>query len=117
MSKYHNEVKDTIQAITNKGFKLIKVDWDRGYGTEDGEDYIDCKDGNVGKATEAVLAVDDCHLFLESPSGDEVYVYFVLGNEPGVAVNDWLMPSDLNERAALDAAITEVSEKYDPDYA
>ena len=32
MSEYYNEVSETIQGIVNNGFKLIKVDYDRGYG-------------------------------------------------------------------------------------
>jgi len=39
-------------------------------------------------------------------------VFFVLGNDDGEAVNDWLIPSDKDEAAALEAAISEVSDKY-----
>tara|TARA_R100000655_G_scaffold76009_2_gene114975 strand:- start:1625 stop:1978 length:354 start_codon:yes stop_codon:yes gene_type:complete len=112
MNKYYNEVSETIQGIVNNGFELIKVDYDRGYGETEGEDYIDCSAGNIGEAVDAVLAVDDCHLYLKTPSSDEVWVYFVLGNEPGECVNDWVAPSDLNERSALNAAISEVYDKY-----
>ena len=112
MNKYYNEVSDTIKAIVNNGFELIKVDYERGFGEDEGHDYIDCRAGNIAKATEAILAVDESHLFIKTPSGDEVWVYFVLGNGLGEGVNDWVMPDDLNERAALEAAISEVSDKY-----
>lgn len=112
MSEYYNEVSETIQGIVNNGFKLIKVDYDRGYGETEGEDYIDCSAGNIGKAVDAVLAVDECHLYLKTPSGDEVWVYFVLGNDRGECVNDWIAPSDLNERERLHSAIEEVYNKY-----
>ena len=36
----------------------------------------------------------------------------MLGNGLGEGVNDWVIPDDLNERAALEAAISEVSDKY-----
>lgn len=112
MNTYYNEVSETIQGIVNNGFELIKVDYERGYGETEGEDYIDCSAGNIGEAVDAVLAVDECHLYLKTPSGGEVWVRFVLGNGPGLAVNDWTISTDLNEQAALSAAITEVCNKY-----
>lgn len=114
MNKYYNEVRETIRAVMNSGFKLIKVDYDCGYGTEQGHDFIYCKAGNsLLKATEAILAVDESHLFIKTPSGDEVWVYFVLGNEAGLAVNDWSIPSDKDEAEALKAAISDVSDKWE----
>ena len=121
MNKYYNEVSDTIKAIVNNGFELIKVDYERGFGKDEGHDYVDCRpiwgwaaidEKLIRNATDAVLAVDEAHLYIKTPKGGEQWVFFVLGNDDGEAVNDWLIPSDKDEAAALEAAISEVSDKY-----
>tara|TARA_Y100000588_G_scaffold382319_1_gene469558 strand:+ start:3318 stop:3680 length:363 start_codon:yes stop_codon:yes gene_type:complete len=116
MNRYYNEVNDTIEAIVNSGFKLLRVHWDVegpfiGRAVE-GYDYIDCSDGYIHRATDAILAVDESMLNIKTPKGEELWVCFVLGNDDGEAVADWSIPSDEEEDGILETAIWRVANKY-----
>lgn len=112
MNKYYNEVKDTISEVVSKGFTVDRVDFSRGFGCYEGVDYIDASSGDLSKATDAVLLCDESHLMISTPKGDKTWIYFVLGNELGEAVNDWGIPFDADEANVLWEAISKVSDRY-----
>lgn len=113
---YKGEVEANVQAIEDAGFRLRRVDYENGYGTEEGVDMVTTT--TVDAAVDAILAVESGWLYVGTPTVDgdsvrqEVWIYFVLGNESGVVVNDWLIPSDQELADLLDHTLTLVSDKW-----
>ena len=115
---YKEEVRDNVQAIEDAGFRLRRVDYENGYGTEEGVDMVTTI--TVDAAVDAILAVDQSWLYISTGGTDlgdttrqEVWIFFVLGNEAGVVVNDWLIPSDPDLAELLDHSLTLVSNKWE----
>ena len=115
--RYRAEVYDNVKALVKAGFILRRVDYDRGYGTEEGVDVATTS--TVQEAVEAILAVEQSWLYVETAGSgvdnevlQEVWVCFVLGNEAGVAVNDWLIPTNKNQAILLDHTLTLVSNEW-----
>lgn len=75
---YFDEVWSLCQRLqTNKwGF----------YGVDDGEEFAKLSD--AFDCAEMILGVDESTLFVLAPSGARKFLFIVLGNEPGVIVND-----------------------------
>jgi hypothetical protein len=114
---YKAEVTDNVQAIEDAGFRLRRVDYENGFGTEEGVDMVTTT--TVDAAVDAILAVDQSWLYVSTGGTDlgdttrqELWIFFVLGNESGVVVNDWLIPSDQELADLLDHTLTLVSDKW-----
>ena len=115
---YKAEVTDNVQAIEDAGFRLRRVDYENGYGTEEGVDMVTTT--TVEAAVDAILAVDQSWLYVSTGGTDlgdttrqELWIFFVLGNEAGVVVNDWLIPSDGGLADLLEQVITLVSNRWE----
>lgn len=117
-NRYKGEVEANVQALEDAGFKLRRVDYENGYGTEEGVDMVTTT--TVDAAVDAILADDQAWLYVStggegldrSFTRQEVWIFFVLGNESGVVVNDWLIPSDPELADLLDHTLTLVSDKW-----
>lgn len=118
-NRYKGEVEANVQALEDAGFKLRRVDFDHGYGTEEGVDMVTTT--TVDAAVGAILAVEEAWLYVSTGGtewwpvarrAEEVWIHFVLGNESGVVVNDWLIPSDQELADLLDHTLTLVSDKW-----
>lgn len=109
---YRPEIRANINALLRLGYKLLRVDYDNGHGTEEGVDAVTLGENQVDEAVDAIVAVDAAHLFVASPGAGVLWFFFVLGNESGVVVNDWATPNDEAAQVALDSALGEVSEKF-----
>lgn len=77
-------IKDAIAAG-----HTLEVSYERGYGEPDykGADYE--------KAWEAVIAVDECHIFLEKEGAPSEWAFIVLdyGQEGDEVISDYSIPS------------------------
>ena len=109
VERYRAEATENVQALVDAGFSLIKVDYERGYGQDEGADFVTAN--GVKESVDAVLAVDDAHLYIKTPSGDSVWVYFVLGNSDGEVVNDWSIPADRDEAELIDNILSEIADR------
>lgn len=105
---YMEEVMMNIIALIEAGFTLTKVDYERGWGEGEGVEVVTSTD--AATIAEAICAVDESHLYIETPSGCEAWVFFVLGNDRGEAVNDWFTP-DPAEASDLNQAFSSVQDK------
>ena len=113
VNDYKKEVGAFLRAFRKLGHELIKVDYDNGYGRSEGVNMIALKPTQVSKAVSAICEVDDSHLFMRTPLGQMIWVWFILGNGRGEAVADWSPPRDVNEAKALDKAWSEVSRRME----
>ena len=96
MSEYKDEVSRVVNGLIAEGLTLVALD--------DGE-TVDVTKFTTEDYIEGILAVDEAHLYLKRHKEDnDTTVYFVLGNEPGVAVNDF----GGKESAAVDRVTSEV---------
>tara|TARA_R110002167_G_scaffold98020_1_gene258218 strand:- start:2885 stop:3196 length:312 start_codon:yes stop_codon:yes gene_type:complete len=98
MSEYKDEVSRVLNGLIAEGLTLV--------GLDDGE-MVETDEFTTEDYIEGILAVGESYLYIQRDSDKddgETYVYFVLGNEPGVAVNDF----GGKESAAVDKVTSEV---------
>jgi hypothetical protein len=79
---YYEEVRYSLEVLNNQGFKP--------FGVDDGEDEIITDD--INKIIEHVLSVDDSSVMVEYKD-ITIFIQFVLGNEPGVAISNYTVPN------------------------
>jgi len=94
------EVRDLIEQLIKKGF-ILK-------GFDDGDDIL-TDTNNLNDIVEAVHSVDECQVELEK-NGNNVNLFFVLGNEQGVALNDYSCNKTL--MAEIDDIASGIYNKY-----
>lgn len=80
-SPYYDEVYFSINCLMERGY--IPVNYD------DGGDGTFKSDATADTVTETVCAVTDCRVYFKSKEGTRVFVWYVLGNEPGIAICDY----------------------------
>lgn len=88
MHPYRREIASLLARIKRAGFKV------RGVASDDGEPIS-------GEPLDAILAVDESVLFLDTPDGKRAWVLIILGNSPGEA------PADYSVNAELDRITSE----------
>lgn len=98
--KDYPEVKELLEKLINKGCALT------GYDDGDGI-LIDTND--LDTIVETVLGVDECIVDI-THGDDHASLYFVLGNEAGVALNDYSWSGNLDE--IIEEVSNEIYEKY-----
>lgn len=76
------ETKSLLKGLTDAGFTLVSGD--------NGEDRFKF-DGDLKKFIDNLTACDESHLYVKSPKGQTLWLYLVLGNEPGVIAADYSM--------------------------
>jgi hypothetical protein len=76
---YLDEVKFSLELLNNQGFVPI--------GYDDGDGVLNTTK-DIDTIVEAVLSVDESWVEFEY-DGKHVTAFFVLGNEPGVAIADY----------------------------
>lgn len=74
------ETKSLLKGLTDAGFTLVSGD--------NGEDRFKF-DGNLDKFIENLIACDEARLYITSPDGKKLWIFLVLGNEPGVIASDY----------------------------
>lgn len=79
---YKEEVKYSLELLNSEGFKPI--------GYDDGEGEL-TETTDINEIIEGVLSVDESTVDFDTGDGI-VSGYFVLGNEPGVAIADYSAP-------------------------
>lgn len=73
-------IRQTIRALKAAGYTLLEV-WDGG------DEMVKVK--TETEAIDAIMAVDDAHLFVRTPDGDyNPWVRFVMGNDPEEVICD-----------------------------
>lgn len=78
---YLDEVKFSLELLNNQGFVPI--------GYDDGEGVL-TPTNDIDDILAGVLSVEDSWVELEH-NGKSILAYFVLGNEPGVAIADYTL--------------------------
>jgi hypothetical protein len=81
---YFDEVKFSLELFNNQGFEPV--------GCDNGEEYITTFD--IDTIIADVLSVDEAYVDLNY-QGKNIRLFFVLGNEPGVAICDYSYPKEL----------------------
>ena len=76
---YFDEVKFALELFDKEGFKPI--------GFDDGDGILNTTN-DINTIIEGVLSVDDSEVKLQYED-KTLTLYFVLGNEPGVAISDY----------------------------
>ena len=107
--KYRAEVTENVEALADAGFSIVKVDYVRGYGRNEDEDVVTTS--SVRKAVDAILAVDESHLFVTTPLGKSVWVFFVLGNSDGEVICDYCVPTGAAERELMEKIISGIADR------
>ena len=107
--KYRAEVTENVEALADAGFSIVKVDYVRGYGRNEDEDVVTTS--SVRKAVDAILAVDESHLFVTTPLGKSVWVFFVLGNSDGEVICDYCVPTGGAERELMGKIISGIADR------
>jgi len=77
------EIKVLAEMLVDAKFKLLMVD--------------DEKTPTIESVVDAVCAVDDSRLYVESPEGKTLGLYIVLGNDLGEAVCDYHVDKHLEK--------------------
>lgn len=96
------EVRDLLLLLIAKGFTLK--------GFEDPEaDVTLVPTDDIDKIVEWVHAVDEAWVDVDL-NGVYTGLFFVLGNEPGVALNDWTY--NLATNTFIEDALDEINTKY-----
>ena len=108
-SKYRSEVTENVEALADAGFSIVKVDYMRGHGQIEDEDVV--TPSSVRKAVDAILAVDEAHLFVTTPLGKSAWVFFVLGNSDGEVICDYCVPAGGAERELLEKIISGIADR------
>lgn len=89
MSKMINdwapEVTDLLTALTTAGFTLSSGD--------NGEERFKFDEAKRDEFIANLIACDESRLYVVDPSGKKVWLYLVLGNNPGELVSDYSMPA------------------------
>lgn len=77
-----------------------------------GEDKFKFDPAQKAAFVENLIACDEARVYLLAPDGKKVWIYLVLGNEPGVIASDYLCHDALDP--VLDAHYEEWSGKTQP---
>ena len=109
---YEIETGAVIRALRKIGYKLLKVDYDNGYGRTEGVGLVTLKPTQVKKAISACSGVDSCHLFVGIPGWQPIWLHLIYGNSPGELVADWSIPLNSNQAKELDDAISRVQGRF-----
>jgi hypothetical protein len=97
------ELDSLLLALSEAGFTAVKYNYGDGDDSEMFED-----DATLEDIAAEILAVDEIQLwFVKAGEEKRHWLYFVLGNEPGVIVCDYASAS-----TELDAVITAESDKF-----
>lgn len=97
------EVRELLELLITKGFKLV--------GYEDPEaDVTLVPTDDIDKIVEWIHSVDEPVWVDTNLDGVYTGLYFVLGNEPGVALNDWTY--NLSTNTFIEDALDEIYNKY-----
>jgi hypothetical protein len=105
LNKYMNdktypEVRECLEKLIDRGWSLI--------GYDDGDEYL-VLTGDLDEIVEAVHSVLECAVEIEKDS-KFADLFFVLGNEPGVALSDYSCSSLLSND--IDEVSEEIYNKY-----
>lgn len=98
MSKY-TEVREVLKRLVDRGFTLDKVFVDNGYerGDEDNPNlYASDQLITPESAHKHIIEYDEASVFI-SKGNKTCWLYFVLGNEPGVALSDYTVNDEIEE--------------------
>jgi hypothetical protein len=74
INDWEPEVRDLLEALVSAGCELVSGD--------NGEDRFKFR-GDLAKFIEELIACDEAHVYLKTPSGKVRWLYLVLGNSPG----------------------------------
>lgn len=88
---YYNEIKYSLELFKDKGFTPI---W-----FNDGDDD-NTFTSDINEVIEGVLSVEEAWVCLSNEHG-KVTLYFVLGNEPGVAICDYSCSKEVDSAVGL----------------
>lgn len=84
------EVSSLLKRLLDAGFKLVAGD--------NGECEFQYQSGRHQQFIEELIACDESRLYVECLSdGKQHWLFLVLGNEPGVLVNDYSCHPDLDD--------------------
>lgn len=98
MSKY-TEIFEVLKRLVARGFTIDKVIVDGAYDEgEEGTPNIYAKDAEITPliAYNLVNECDEGSVYVMNPEGKRRWLYFVLGNEPGVALSDYTCDGDID---------------------
>lgn len=98
------ETTALLDRLIAAGFLPVKSD--------NGEDTLKWDENNKAAFVEHLIACDEARLYLRAPDDRKVWIYLVLGNEPGVIASDYLCHDALD--AVVDAHYEEWSGKAQP---
>ncbi len=73
--------------LDGKGFQIVAVN--------DGVESFRLP--STEEATTHIVGVDEAWLYVKQNGGNTLCLYLVLGNEPGVIVNDYTVDTDLDD--------------------
>ena len=75
----YKEVVYSLELFKSNGFVPV--------GYSDDDTLVTTND--IKTIADAVCSVDECWVSVKAPNNKEIDLFFVLGNEPGVAINDY----------------------------
>ncbi len=87
---YNPEVRSLVERLEKAGCKDFEADncEHRSKESENGREDL------IG----ALTACDEAHLYCVGPKGEKLWLFLVLGNEPGVIACDYTGDSELLDR-------------------
>lgn len=82
------ETKDLLTALITAGFALRSGD-----NGEEKFKFLGEKN-DLDKFVADCIACDEARVYVSDPNGKKLWLYLVLGNEPGVIVADYSLPAE-----------------------